>query len=362
MGRNDESKKLFWEDDERFVNLINTVFGHGRELISAAALQEKSEALHAGNIDGKVKETQKYRDVIRKVFNGTLLFLIGIENQEKIHYAMPVRAMLMDAMEYDSQLRKRRRIHRNRRNLKPGAEFLSGLTYNERLAPVCTITLYYGKEPWDGPQDLHSLLDLQNVPKAMQELIPNYPLSLIEIYRSPDWENFRSDLREVFGFIQCSENMKKMQDFLDKNHEKFTSLSKETVDFLAYTTGISSLTKISKNEQEGYNMCKAIDDMLMESRKKGIATGKKAGIRAGKKMGIKAGRMDKLLSQIKVNNPAASNGASNLQRCKQRGIKLAALQSSGVCDPRGIRQMLVQARRLAHCSRELNSQRENLSM
>ena len=47
-------------------------------------------------------------------------------------------------------------------------------------------------------------------------------------------------------------------------------------------------------------MCKAIDDMLMESRKKGIATGKKAGIRAGKKMGIKAGRMDKLLSQIKI--------------------------------------------------------------
>lgn len=213
---------------------------------------------------------------------------------------MPVRAMLMDAMEYDSQLRKRRRIHRNKRDLKPGAEFLSGLTYNERLAPVCTITLYYGKEPWDGPQALHSLLDLQNVPKAMQELIPNYPLTLIEIYRYPDWENFRSDLREVFGFIQCSENMKKMQDFLDKNHEKFTSLSRETVDFLAYTTGISSLTKISKNEQGGYNMCKAIDDMLMESRKKGIATGKKAGIRAGKKMGIKAGRMDKLLSQIKI--------------------------------------------------------------
>jgi len=31
---------------------------------------------------------------------------------------------------------------------------------------------------------------------------------------------------------------------------------------------------------------------------------------------------------------------SNQQpRCKQRGIKLAALQSSGVCDPCGIRQM-----------------------
>jgi hypothetical protein len=29
-------------------------------------------------------------------------------------------------------------------------------------------------------------------------------------------------------------------------------------------------------------------------------------------------------------------------RCKQRGIKLAALQSSGVFDPRGIRQISMQ--------------------
>ena len=43
---------------------------------------------------------------------------------------------------------------------------------------------------------------------------------------------------------------------------------------------------------------------------------------------------------------------SQQPRCKQRGIKLATLQSSGVCDPRGIRQMPVQARHLAHCSRE----------
>jgi hypothetical protein len=32
--------------------------------------------------------------------------------------------------------------------------------------------------------------------------------------------------------------------------------------------------------------------------------------------------------------------------CKQRGIKLATLQSSGVFDPRGIRQLAVQARPL----------------
>ena len=38
-------------------------------------------------------------------------------------------------------------------------------------------------------------------------------------------------------------------------------------------------------------------------------------------------------------------------RCKQRGIKLAALQSSGVFDPRGSRQMSASGH-LARCSRE----------
>ena len=37
---------------------------------------------------------------------------------------------------------------------------------------------------------------------------------------------------------------------------------------------------------------------------------------------------------------------NQIPRCKQRGINLATLQSSGVFDPRGIRQLAVQARPL----------------
>ncbi len=49
--------------------------------------------------------------------------------------------------------------------------------------------------------------------------------------------------------------------------------------------------------------------------------------------------------------PARQKGShrqylNQIPRCKQRGIKLATLQSSGVFDPRGIRQLAVQARPL----------------
>ncbi len=49
-----------------------------------------------------------------------------------------------------------------------------------------------------------------------------------------------------------------------------------------------------------------------------------------------------------VQAPAPNN---QRPRCKQRGIKLAALQSSGVFDPRGSRQMSASSH-LARCSRE----------
>ena len=47
----------------------------------------------------------------------------------------------------------------------------------------------------------------------------------------------------------------------------------------------------------------------------------------------------------KAAGPVAAGRVNDSQqpRCKQRGVKLAALQSSGVFDPRGSRQMCMQA-------------------
>ena len=47
---------------------------------------------------------------------------------------------------------------------------------------------------------------------------------------------------------------------------------------------------------------------------------------------------------------------NQIPRCKQRGIKLATLQSSGVFDPRGIRQLAVQARPLGSLLAGIKSQ------
>ena len=54
------------------------------------------------------KMVQKYRDLLKTATimeDGEATYvLLGIENQTEVHYAMPVRNMLYDAMQYNQQV------------------------------------------------------------------------------------------------------------------------------------------------------------------------------------------------------------------------------------------------------------------
>lgn len=67
---------------------------------------------------------------------------------------MPVREMVYDAMNYAGQVKALSDKHRKRKDYGDGAEFLSGLLREDRLAPVVTICFYYGTGKWEGPLDL----------------------------------------------------------------------------------------------------------------------------------------------------------------------------------------------------------------
>lgn len=93
--------KDFWRSNERFAYLFNVVVFGGKEVI-------KPEALHEMDIDvsGVIqlkdyKETlSRTRDVIKKTAYGVEFVVLGIENQQHIHYAMPLRHTVYDAMSY----------------------------------------------------------------------------------------------------------------------------------------------------------------------------------------------------------------------------------------------------------------------
>lgn len=200
MGKKDVALTRFFEDDDRYADLVNGYVFCGKQVVSGSDIVEKNGVVSGilGNIRSRTV-FRKYRDLVRKVIFGTDFVIVGLENQDKIHYAMPVRVMLEDAAGYDEQMRKIQRQSKGRR-LK-GAEFLGRFAKTDRIKPVVTIVIYYGRERWDGPKDLFQIMECEKLPEEMRNLINNYRIHVLEVNSYKDIHHFRTDLYEVFGFI-----------------------------------------------------------------------------------------------------------------------------------------------------------------
>ena len=84
----------YFEDGERYADLINGYAFNGDQVVRKEDVQELDprETGVAGRL-GRRPGVQKYRDSIRRVVLGARFVLIGLEHQDQVHYAMPVRAM-----------------------------------------------------------------------------------------------------------------------------------------------------------------------------------------------------------------------------------------------------------------------------
>ena len=152
MGKNDIYMKRWLSDKERFTDLINGSMFQGRKVFSPETLRVENtdQGMVLKNSDGRRITIQRYRDIAMSAEDGTRIVILACENQEEVHYAMPVRGMLYDALTYAEQVLNIRQERREKKDLKGNAEFLSGLKRSDLLHPVITVVLYYGEEEWDG--------------------------------------------------------------------------------------------------------------------------------------------------------------------------------------------------------------------
>ena len=232
---------------------------------------------------------EKYRDV-KKVFrDGSYRCLIlGVEEQDSVHYAMPVREFVYDAMAYEHQIREISRTHRKEKDYKEHGkeEFLSGFYRNDRILPVITLVLYFGTAPWDGPRSLKEMMRWTG--EEAEKYIQDYQLNLIIPAEMEDEEieKLQSSLREVFYFLKYAGDWKKLEKILTDD-ERFQSLETEAATVIRELTN----TEIEiKEEQEEQNMCKAIEQMKEKERKIGLEDGKRIGLEDGKRIGLEDGK------------------------------------------------------------------------
>ena len=153
----------------------------GKQVIKAGELEEM-DTDESGIIEiEEVKESVKgARDVIKiaKRYHGVEYAILAIENQEGIHYGMPVRVMGYDYYTYNKQYQDRRTYYKQNNIKLVENEFISGIRKTDRFLPVVTLVLYYGEEDWDGPTCLHDMLD---IPEEIRAYVGDYPVNIIQV-------------------------------------------------------------------------------------------------------------------------------------------------------------------------------------
>ena len=201
--------KRYYSDNRRFADLINGIVCNGIPIVKQEDLSEMDTETSQG----------KRRDLVRKAVFGVNFAVMGLENQEKLDYRLPLRVLGYEAGAYEHQAAEiYREIRRNGRNsdteLSSG-EYLYGFRKSDRLHPMITIILYYGEKEWDGSRDLHGILDFQDIPEQIRQYVQNYRIHVIDVRRMERTDLFQTDLRQVFDLIRFSGNRERLRDLIE---------------------------------------------------------------------------------------------------------------------------------------------------
>lgn len=281
----DFTPKEYWDDEERVADLINVYLLEGEQWVKPEDIEEAdSSSFGVVKWFGRYVTKQKYRDIFRKVSLGARFAFIGIEDQGKVHFAMPVRTMGYDFLGYDRQVKRIARRHRKHKDLRESSEFLSGFSTADILAPTVTAILYFGDEPWNGPRSLKDMMRLEDFPESFRKLVNDYPLHIIDVKRFDHSDRFKTDLRLIFGFLQRHGEKDRLNDFVQANESEFRELEEDAFALMAAMSHTEELMKFrSKNRKGGkVDMCKALEDMMQEAKELGISAGRHEGKIEGK--------------------------------------------------------------------------------
>ena len=249
MGTKDSKAKEYLSDNTRFSEICNYVLFDGEKVIKPEDLKEcdTTEVLSVFGIDKKQIVKQKWRDLLKSVsvkHTGQMyVILIGAEAQTDIHYAMPVKTMIYDALNYGEQVNEAKKRHRKNKDYRSSDEFLSGFTLDDKLTPVITITLYLGTTQWDGPRSLAEMM-----PQMDERILPfinDYRINLLNPLEITDFSKFETGLRPLFELLKNASDEEKLNDLIT-NDETFTRVDVETVAAINLFVG----TDIKYDEKE----------------------------------------------------------------------------------------------------------------
>ena len=307
MPETDVFTKNYISQNEVFADVFNFFIYNGRRVVKPESLKDESpEESAIFFIDGKKTETaQRYRDVLKscviKRGKHASYVLLGVENQSKIHSAMPVKVAVYDMLQYDGQVRKITAEHRQGKDKMTSSEFLSGFTKEDRLIPVITLVIYFGSEKWDAPTSLYEMFVFNEENKDFMPFVQDCKINLIEPAALTDEElkKFVTDFSQVMKFLKYSNDKAKMRELL-REDSSYENISTQAALVLNARAGIG--IKINQKTEET-NMCKAIQELQQEAVEEAVGMAVAEAVRKEREMqqeAIKENTVNSLLRTAKA--------------------------------------------------------------
>lgn len=271
--------KNYWSDNEQFADLFNAVLFEGRQVIKPEELEdmntEESSVLEHRSYAESIKASRDNVKIQKKSSAyGVQFVLLGLESQEHIHYAMPMRVMGYDYGSYKKQYDSNAKKYKKAEGMEED-EYLSKMKKTDKFIPIITVVIYYGEKPWDGATSLHGML---NIPEEMANYINDYKMLLVEA-RQNDLTLHNVNNKDLFNLLQII-----LERNVPKNEvkEKAIEYSKEhkTNKNVIMTVAGATNIKLDYNalEKGDGNMCTLFDEIAKESESKGRAVGEAKGI------------------------------------------------------------------------------------
>ena len=261
--------KTFWRDNDHFADLFNAALFDGEQVLNPADLMEvDTDVSSMVKFNNHAETVQKVLDVVKKTAYGVDFVIWGLENQSKIHYAMPLRHMIGDSFSYLKEYNEIAARNKAEKGFESSDEFLSNLKRTDRLHPVISLCVYYGENEWDGP---FCLTDMLEIPEKLKPLVSNYKMNLIEVRNSEPLRFHNPDVDTVFDVSRS---------IYERNFDKINTIYRDKkisaelgVVIGAITESQKLIDQALKSEKEGgqINMCGALEELVDRKESRGGA-------------------------------------------------------------------------------------------
>lgn len=297
--------KNFWRDSNHFADLFNAAFFHGKQVLNPCDLMEvDTDVSSIVKFNGHAENVQKVLDVVKKTANGIEFVIWGLENQQKIHYAMPLRHMIGDSFTYLKEYNEIAAKNREEKDFESSDEFLSNLKKTDRIHPVISLCVYYGEKEWDGP---FCLTDLLEIPEKLKLLVADYKMNILQLRTSGSLQFHNPDVETVFDISRS---------IYEQNFERINTVYKEKAISAELGVVIGVIIESQKlinhalrSEQKGGQMymCDALEKLVNEGVQKGKQEGILANIRTCKNFhASKADTIKNIIKEFSISEDQAT--------------------------------------------------------